>query len=122
MNEPGKLDAGDVTRMGVEAGNIPDRFLRQRKMIGQEAATILLREETVEAPKTLRHRADIEQVDDQKIAVLGAFDADRPRQKMYDRQIDVAHIVRGIVVLDEASGPVVSLDNKGVARFDPRDH
>src|ERR1700691_1645708 len=110
MNEPSKLDAGDVTRMGVEAGNVPDRFLRQRKMIGQEAATVLLREETVEAPKALRQRADVKQVDDQKIAGLGAFDTDRPGQEMYDRQIDVAHIVRRIVVLDEASGPVVGFD------------
>jgi len=40
---------------------------------------------------------------------------------MHDRQIDVAHIVGGIVVLDEAAGPVIGLDDEIVARIDPRD-
>jgi hypothetical protein len=38
---------------------------------------------------------------------------------MHDRQIDVAHVVGGIVVLDEAAGPVIGLDDEVVARLDP---
>ena len=75
-------------------------------MIGQEAAAVLLGEEAVEAPKALLQRTDVEQIDHQQIAGLGALDADRTGQEMHDRQIDVAHVVGGIVVLDEAAGPV----------------
>ena len=35
------------------------------------------------------------------------------------REIDVAHVVGGFVVLDEAAGPVVGLDHEVVAGLDP---
>ncbi len=41
-------------------------------MIGEEAATVLLGEKAVEAPQALRQRTDIEEVDHQEIAGLGA--------------------------------------------------
>ena len=40
-----------------------------------------------------RQRADVEKVDHQQVAGLGAFDADRARQEVHDREIDVAHVV-----------------------------
>ena len=122
MNEAGEVHAGNVARRGVEALDVPDRFLRQREMIGQEAAAILLGEEAVEAPQALLQRADVEQIDHEQIAGLGALDADRAGQEMHDRQIDVAHVVGGVVVLDEAAGPVIGLDDEVVARLDPRHH
>ena len=116
MDQAGEVHAGNVARRGVEALDVPDRLLRQREMIGQEAAAVLLGEEAVEAPQALLQRADVEQVDHQEIAGLGALDADRAGQEVHDRQIDVAHVVGGIVVLDEAAGPVVGLDDEIVAR------
>ena len=91
-------------------------------MIGQEAAAILFGEEAVEAPEAFLQRTDVEQVDHQQIAGLGALDADRAGQEVHDREIDVAHVIGGIVVLDEAAGPVVGLDDEIVARADPRHH
>ena len=96
MDEAGELHARHMARMGVEAGNVPDRFLRQREMIGEEAAAVLLGEEAVEAPQALRQRADVEQIDHQEIAGLGALDADRAGQEMHDGEVDVAHVVGGI--------------------------
>ena len=122
MDEAGELHAGNVTRMGIQAGDVPDRLLRQREVVGQEAAAVLLGEEAVEAPQAFRQGADVEQIDHQKIAGLGALDSDRAGQEMHDRQIDVAHVVGRIVVLDEAAGPVVGLDEEIVAGFDPGDH
>ena len=119
MDQPGKVHAGDVARRGVEALDVPDRFLRQREMIGQEAAAVLLGEEAVETPQAFLQRADVEQIDHQQIAGLGALDADRAGQEVHDRQIDVAHVVGGIVVLDEAAGPVDGLDDEIVAGLDP---
>ena len=119
MNEACEVHARHVARGGIKPLDVPDRFLRQRKMIGQEAAAVLLGEEAVKAPQAFLQRTDVEQIHHQQIAGLGALDADRPRQKVHDRQIDVAHVVGGIVVLDEAAGPVIGLDDEIVAGIDP---
>src|SRR4029077_6295921 len=50
MDEAGPAHAGYMARRGIKALDVPDRFLRQRKVIGQEAAAVLLGEEAVEAP------------------------------------------------------------------------
>ena len=122
MDQARELHAGHVAGMGVEAGNVPDRFLRQRKVIGEESAAVLLGEESVEAPQALGQRADVEQIDHQEIAGLGALDADRAGQEVHDRQVDVADVIGEFVVLDEAAGPIIGLDDEVVARLDPRDH
>ena len=119
MDEAGEIDAGHVARGRVEALDVPYRFLRQRKVIGEKAAAVLLGEEAVEAPEALLQRTDVEQVDHQQVAGLGALDADRAGQEVHDRQVDVAHVVGGIIVLDEAAGPVVGLDDEIVAGLDP---
>jgi hypothetical protein len=46
---------------------VPDRLLRQGKVIGQEAAAVLLGEEAVKAPQALFQRPDVEQIDHQEI-------------------------------------------------------
>src|SRR5882672_3033661 len=122
MNEARKIHARNVPGRGVHALEIPDRLLRQREMVGQKAAAILLGEEAVEAPEAFLHRADVEQIDHQQVAGLGALDADRAGQEVHDRQVDVAHVVGGIVVLDEAAGPVIGLDDEVVARAYPGNH
>src|ERR1700682_455401 len=122
MNQAGEIHARNVPGRGVHALKIPDRLLRQREMIGQEPAAVLLGEEAVEAPQAFLHRADVEQIDHQQVAGLRALAADRAGQEVHDRQIDVAHVVGGVVVLDEAAGPVIGLDDEIVARADPRHH
>ena len=84
MNQAGEAHARHVARVGVHARNVPDRLLRQREVVGQKAAAILLGEEAVEAPGTLRQDADIEKIDDQEIARLGALDTDRPGEEVHD--------------------------------------
>jgi|GEM_PF-7062047 len=121
MDQAGEVDAGDVARRGVETLDVPDRLLRQREVIGEEAAAVLLGEEAVEAPQALLQRTDVEQVDDEQIAGLGALDADRAGQEVHDREIDVAHVIGRVVVLDEAASPVDGLDNEIVTRTDPLD-
>jgi hypothetical protein len=81
-----------------------------------------LEKKPLKAPEAFLQRTDVEQVDHQEIAGLGALDADRAGQEVHDRQIDVAHVVRGIIVLDEPAGPVIGLDDEIVARIDPRNH
>ena len=66
-----------------------------------------------------RFGPNIKKVDHQQIARLGALDTDRPGEKMHNGQIDVADIVGGFVVLDEAPGPVIGLDHEVVAGLDP---
>ena len=119
MDQPGPAHAGDVARRRVEALDVPDRLLCQREVIGQKAAAILLGEKAVEAPEALLQGTDVEQVDHEQIAGLGALDADRAGQEVHDRQVDVAHVVGRIIVLDEAAGPVIGLDDEIIPRIDP---
>src|SRR6476660_736242 len=106
MDQARKIHAGNMTRGRIEALDVPDRFLRQREMIGQEAAAILFGEEAVKTPEAFLERTDVEQVDHEQIAGLSTLDANRAGQEMHDREIDIAHVIGGIVVLDEAAGPV----------------
>jgi hypothetical protein len=39
---------------------------------------------------------------------------------VHDGEIDVAHVIGRFVVVDEAAGPIVGLDDEIVARLDPR--
>jgi hypothetical protein len=122
MDETGEPDAGNVTTAGEHAFEVPDRLLRMREMLGQEAAAVLLGEESVEAPEAFRLRADVEQIDHQQVAGLGTLHADRTRQEMHRRQVDVADVVGAVVVLDEPAGPVVGLEDEVVAGLDPASH
>ena len=122
MDEAGEPDPGDVPGMRVEARNIPDRLLRQREVVGEKAAAVLLGEEAVEAPRALGKDADVENIDNEEIARLGAVHADRPGQKVHNAQINVAHIVGQLIVLDETSGPIVGLHHEVFARLDPLDN
>ncbi|MNT12322.1 hypothetical protein D3C72_1472450 [compost metagenome] len=101
---------------------IPDRLLRLRKMIGQEAAAVLLREEAVEAPLAVRLRANVEQIHHEEVARLCAFHAHRAGQEVDDGEVDVTHIVGRVVVLDETAGPVVGLQDEVLAGLDPAGH
>ena len=91
-------------------------------MFGQEAAAVLLAEKAVEAPLAFLLGTDVEQVHHQQVARLGTLHADRPRQLVHRRQIDVAHVVSRIVVLDEAAGPVEGFKNEVAARAHPGGH
>ena len=91
-------------------------------MLGQKSAAVLLREEPVEAPRIVRKGANVEDIDNQKIAGLGTLDADGAAEEMHDAQVDVPHVGRQLVVLDEAAGPVVALDDEIAARLHRRDH
>ena len=121
MDQSGKAHAGDVAGVRIKSGNIPDRFLRQREVVGEKAAAILFGKESVEAPRALRENADVENIDDQKVARLGAMHTDRSGEKVNDAEIDIADIVGGIVVLDEAAGPVIGLHHEIFAGLHPLD-
>src|SRR5471032_2954856 len=111
-----------MTRVGKESVKIPDTFLRIREMLGQETAAILLRKKAVETPLAFHLGAYIEQVDHQQIARFSAVNTDRAGEKVDDRQVDIADVVSGVVVLDETAGPVVRFQNEVVAGFDPERH
>ena len=122
MDQAGEAHAGHVARFGEHALEIPDRLLGLGEVLVEKAAAVVLRKEAVEAPLALGLGADIEQIDHEQVAGLGTLDADRAGQEVHDRQVDVAHVVGGIVVLDEAAGPVVGLDDEVVAGLHGRDH
>ena len=79
------------------------------------------REDAGVAPFIALERTDIEDVDDEDVAGLGAGDLDRPEQMMAGRQVAVADIGGVVVVLDLTAGPVESLDDEIVARLHRHD-
>ena len=122
VDQAGEAHAGDVPALGEHALEVPDRLLRRREVIGEEAAAIALREETVEAPEHVLLGADVEQLDDQQIARLGPLHAHRTGQVVHGGEIDVAHVRGIVIVLDRAAGPVVGLEDEVIARIDPAGH
>ncbi len=54
--------------------------------------------------------ADVEQIDDEQVARLGSFDAERTAQVMHFRQINVANIIGAVAVEDLAPGPIETFD------------
>ena len=81
-------------------------------MIGQEAAAVGLVEDPRIAPAGLRQRADVENIDDQKVAGLRALDLDRAEKMVAALQIDVAHVVGAVVVDDLPARPVQAFDDE----------
>ena len=122
MNKSSEVHARNMTRGSVEAFEVPDRLLGEREVISEEPAAVLLGKEPVEAPLIIRKRADVQQVDDEQVSRLGALYPDRPGEEVHDRQVDVAHIVGGVVVLNEAARPVIGFDDEVVAWLHPSHH
>ena len=118
VNQAGKFHIGNVPGFGEHAVEVPDGFLGLREVFGQEATAVLLGEEAVKAPLALFEGADVEDVDFQQVARLRALDPDRSRQEVNLAEINIAHVVGAVVVLDLAAGPVIALNDEIVARLD----
>ncbi len=117
VGDPGVADARDVPRGGLLSAEVPDRLVRVGIVVGEEAAAVDLGEDAGVAPTLagrvadlLRHRAEVEDVDDEQVAGLGALDRDRTGQHVAAVELDVADIVRRVVVPDLGVGPLAALD------------
>src|SRR3979411_1770694 len=115
----------NVARGALLAGEIPNRLVRVGEAVGQEPAAVGLREDPGVPPALtgnvadfLWHRTEIEDVDDEQVAGLGTLDVDRPGQHVRVGQVDVAHVVGGVVVTDLTVGPLAALDPDRLARAD----
>src|ERR1700716_966810 len=125
MRDARELDTRNVARGALLAGEIPNRLVRVGEAVGQEPAAVGLREDPGVPPALtgnvadfLWHRTEIEDVDDEQVAGLGTLDVDRPGQHVRVGQVDVAHVVGGVVVTDLAVGPLAALDPDRLARAD----
>src|SRR5699024_1994553 len=104
---------------------VPDGLIGIGVVVGEKAATVDLREDSgVSPPLTavialgLWYRADIDDVDDQQVTGLGAFDGEGAGEHVVEIQVDIAHVVGRIVVADLAVGPLLALHAEGGAGFD----
>jgi len=115
----------DVARHGDVADEVPDHLVGVREPVGEEAAAVRLREHAGVAPAHARERplvllvarVDLEDVDDEQVAGLGALDAERPAEDVHARERRVADIVGGVVVLDGAVEPLTTIRAEHVARL-----
>jgi hypothetical protein len=123
----GVADAGQVPGRRHLAVEVPDRLVRVREVVGQEAAAVGLGEDARVAPALagglpdlLRYRPEVEDVDDEQVTRLGALDADRAGEHVRVREVDVADVVGGVVVADLGVCPLAALDAELLARANHR--
>ena len=117
---------GDVARGRDVAREVPDDLVRVGEAVGQEAAAVRLREDARVAPAhagqrplvLLVARVDLEDVDDEEVARLGALDAERAAEHVHAGERRVAHVVGRVVVLDRAVEPLAAVGAEHVARLD----
>ena len=102
---------------GLLPAEVPDRLVGVREVIGEEAPAVELGEDAGVTPALaggladlLGYRPEVEDVDDQQVARLGALDGDRPGQHVTALSSDVAHVVGRVVVADLGVGPLPALD------------
>lgn len=74
-------------------------------MLVQETTTVLLVKDTGESPRSVLEGLHVHDLDQQDVAWLGAFDLEGPGEVVDLCQVDVAHVVCTVVVLDLAAGP-----------------
>jgi len=87
-------------------------------VIGQKTAAIALGEEPRETPFGIRQGANVEDIDHQQVAGLGALHPDRATQIMHLGEIHVPDVVGRIVIQDLATGPVDALDPEAATGLD----
>ena len=114
---------GQVPGGGDLAVEVPDRLVGVRVVVGEEPAGVGLGEDAGVAPALaggrpglLRHRAQVEDVDHQQVAGLGALDLDGAAEHVGVGQVDVADVVGGVVVAELGVGPLAALDPELAAR------
>ncbi len=71
-------------------------------------------------PCLLRHRTEIQDVDHEKAAGLGAVDRDRTTQGVDDREVEVADVVGRVTVVDCSVESFAALEAELGARPSPR--
>ena len=85
MDEAGEFHARDVARVGVEAAEMSQiDFCASGKWSVRKPPPFFLEKKPLKPHRLSGKRADVEQVDDQQIARLGAFDADRAGEEVHD--------------------------------------
>src|SRR5262245_43849691 len=88
-------------------------------MFDEESTAVLFREDSREPPRRRGQRANVEQIDDHQIARLRAVHTERPAEIVHLGQVDVANVVRAVVILDLPTRPVVALDPEFLAWLEP---
>src|SRR5215211_3732947 len=119
VGDAGVADAGQVPGGGVLPVEVPDRLDGVREVVGQEPPRVGPGKHTRVAPALARgrplilgrlHRAELQDVDDQQVARLGALDLDWAAEHVGAGEVDVADVVGRVVVAELGVGPLPALD------------
>src|ERR1700730_6987587 len=122
MDHAGPPHAWNMARSRIYPVEVPAGLVRLRIVVDEETATVFLGEDPGEPPRRARQISAIEQINDQQIVGLIAFDAGRTTQITILRQIDIANIVCAVVVKDLPARPVEALDAKFSTRLERFHH
>jgi len=127
MSNARVADAGQMTGGGLLSVEVPDRFVGIWEVVGQETAAIHLGEDSRVPPALsrcwsglLRHRAEIEDVDDEEIPRLGALHPDGTAKDVASVEADISYVVCRVIVAYLTVRPFAALHPELVAGFDFR--
>ena len=113
MHDAGKLHARNVARVGVDAAEVPDRLARLRIVIGEKTAAVLPGENSGEAPRRLPATTPTSRMSTTSRSPGSAPSTPiGPLRIVHLGQVDIAHVVGGLVVLDLAARPVVRISTR----------
>src|SRR5690606_10934699 len=96
---------------------IPNGFLCLGKKLSQKTTASILGKKDVESPLTLLKSTYVENIHYQQVAGLSAFYTYRAGEKVNLSQIHIALVISTVVIRNLPAGPVITFNNKIVARF-----
>ena len=125
MHDSGVLHVRHMATRRTLPGEVPDRLIRVGKLLGEKPSAVEFGEDTRVAPALACERTrillgngpDVEDIDDQQVAGLRAFDGEWSRESVHVVQWGVEDVVGGIVVVDRAVEPLTAMCAEGVSRL-----
>src|SRR5262245_23545980 len=106
-----------MTRIGIDAVEVPAGFVRLRIVVNEEATAVFLSEYTGESPRRVRQISDVEQINDQKVTRFSTFNGEGTAQIMHLGQVNIADIVCAVVVCNLPACPIETLDTEFSTRL-----
>lgn len=121
VHQTRKTHTGNVPARAVDTVKVPDGLGRLGIVLVEEAAAILLVEDTREAPWLMVKRLDVSDVDNEHVTWLGASDVEGTGEVVDLGEVHVQDIISAIVVADLSACPVDTFDLDRLARLNGGD-
>jgi hypothetical protein len=126
MHNAGVGDTRDMARCCHTAPEVPDHLVRIGELINEETATVFAREDAGVTPALTGDsvgiffitRSDVENVNNEKVAGLGAFNTERSAEDVDTRERGITYIIGRVIVSNSAVKPLTAVCPENVPGLD----